>query len=199
MSGQQWIIGGAILLMVAVASFVSRHAGTPPVADPLRAAESPLHYPPAIATAGDDQCVACHGAVLVDKPRGEQESFHRRHLVTPTARQVMNLRCNTCHQGRDAARHKQVDAATTCLKCHGQMPWGRMRLVGPWPETRQHYGNSCLASCHDRIRTRRHQVAYLKPDAIEAAGRKDADTCYGCHGGRAWYRVAYAYGRSFKP
>ena len=32
---------------------------------------------------------------------GEQETFHRRHLVTDYAREVMDLRCNTCHQGND--------------------------------------------------------------------------------------------------
>ena len=56
------------------------------------------------------------------------------------------------------------------------------------------FGNSCL-SCHVAIRTQRHQVNYLKATAIEEAGKKDADSCYGCHGGRSWYRLAYPYPR----
>ena len=31
--------------------------------------------------------------------------------------------------------------------------------------------------------------------AIEAAGQQNADTCYGCHGGRQWYRISYKYPR----
>ena len=56
------------------------------------------------------------------------------------------------------------------------------------------FGNSCL-TCHSAIRTKRHQVTYLKPEAIEAAGQKNADVCYGCHGGRSWYRINYPYPR----
>ena len=69
-----------------------------------------------------------------------------------------------------------------------------MGLPGPWPKSREMFGNSCL-TCHAAIRTNRHQVTYLKAEAIEAAGRKDADACYGCHGGRSWYRIAYPYAR----
>ena len=50
-------------------------------------------------------------------------------------------------------------------------------------------------TCHAAIRTNRHQVSYLKAEAIEAAGAKNADTCYGCHGGRSWYRISYPYPR----
>jgi hypothetical protein len=89
----------------------------------LRAVYSPLHFKPAIASATDAQCLACHKEVLEDKVRpvspagvkaaeslawyqqvstyqGEQDTFHRRHLVTPMAKQFMNLKCNTCHEGR---------------------------------------------------------------------------------------------------
>ena len=56
--------------------------------------------------------------------------------------------------------------------------------------------NGCL-SCHaEQFRTVRHQVSYLKPDAIEAAAQAgSSDTCYGCHGGRSWYRNSYPYPR----
>jgi hypothetical protein len=37
------------------------------------------------------------------------------------------------------------------------------------------------------------------PAAIEQAGKAGADACYGCHGGRAWYRIAYPYPRTPWP
>lgn len=213
----------------------------------LRASYSPLHFRPAIDTATDAQCLSCHREVLEDKPRvaspagiraadsiawyqltstysGEQDSFHRRHLVTPMAKQLMRLQCNTCHQGHDPreeapgssatganpadaafALRKQVDPAATCLKCHGQMPAREiMGLPGPWPEVRDQFNNDCLG-CHASFRTNRHQVSYLDADAIEAAaragtaGKTGGDVCYGCHGGRAWYRIAYPYARNPWP
>ena len=74
--------------------------------DYLRSVYSPLHFQPAIATAKDEQCLACHREVLEDRVRptspagmaaasskawyqqlstyaGAQDTFHRRHLVTP--------------------------------------------------------------------------------------------------------------------
>lgn len=207
-----------------------------PSTDHLRATYDPIHFKPAIDSATDAQCLACHREVLEDKVRetspagvkastskawyqqlstytGEQDTFHRRHLVTPMAKELMNLSCTTCHQGhdpRDEAQgssataapqsdqsftlRKQVNVETICLKCHGQMPLQNMGLPSPWPESKEMFGNSCL-TCHAAIRTHRHQVSYLKAEAIEAAGQKNADTCYGCHGGRAWYRISYPYPR----
>ena len=204
--------------------------------DHLRATYDPIHFKPAIDTATDAQCLACHREVLDDKVRerspagisaaaskawyqqlstytGEQDTFHRRHLVTPLAKELMNLRCTTCHQGNDPREEapgssatampqstdaftlrKQVNPETTCLKCHGQMNIQVMGLPSPWHESKEMFGNSCL-TCHAAIRTTRHQVNYLKAEAIEAAGAKNADTCYGCHGGRSWYRIAYPYPR----
>ena len=204
--------------------------------DHLRATYDPIHFKPAIDTATDAQCLACHREVLDDKVRerspagisaaaskawyqqlstytGEQDTFHRRHLVTPMAKELMNLRCTTCHQGSDPREEapgssatampqstdaftlrKQVNPETTCLKCHGQMNIQVMGLPSPWHESKDMFGNSCL-TCHAAIRTTRHQVNYLKAEAIEAAGARNADTCYGCHGGRSWYRIAYPYPR----
>lgn len=204
--------------------------------DHLRATYDPIHFKPAIDKATDAQCLACHREVLEDKVRetspvgikaaaskawyqrlstyaGEQDTFHRRHLVTPMARELMNLSCTTCHQGSDPREEapgssatampqstdaftlrKQVNPETTCLKCHGQMNIQVMGLPSPWLESKEMFGNSCL-TCHAAIRTKRHQISYLKAEAIEAAGAKNADTCYGCHGGRSWYRISYPYPR----
>ena len=213
----------------------------------LRATYSPLHFRPGIETATDQQCLACHAEVLSDKVRvsspagvraadskawyqqtsayaGDQETFHRRHLVTPLAKQLMNLRCNTCHEGHDPREEaqgasatsapqadtgftlrKQVNPETTCLKCHGQMPAKEiMGLPGTWAEVRDMFQNDCL-SCHAAFRTNRHQVNYLNAEAIEEAAKAGAatksggDVCYGCHGGRAWYRISYPYARNPWP
>lgn len=157
---------------------------------------------------------------------GRQESFHWRHLQSPLAKQVMNLDCKFCHQGHDPREQsphvtvstkdltannggppftlrKRVNPGETCLKCHGNFPKETMELPGPWHEIRNDMEpegtpNGCL-TCHATIRTNRHHVTYLKADGIEKAAEKSSDTCYGCHGGRAWYRVSYPYPRNPWP
>jgi hypothetical protein len=198
----------------------------------------PIHFKPAIEKATDQQCLACHAEVLKPSVRktslaglessgaqawyqristyqGEQETFHRRHMEMPYAKQVMNLHCNTCHQGNDPrdrasgssattqsglTLRKTVSAQATCLKCHGQMNWPVMGLPGPWPQFREAYLNNCLL-CHAVQRTVRHQVNYLNAKAIEelAAKPNGGDVCFGCHGGRPWYRVAYPFPRHSWP
>jgi hypothetical protein len=202
-----------------------------PDQDYLRAKWDPIHFPPAIDTATDAQCLACHQEILDRRVRdaspagvktsdtlawyqtlstysGEQDSFHRRHLLGDYAQQVKDLRCNTCHQGNDPREETASSAAdglafltqrksvdpNICLMCHGQFPYKSMALPGSWPTLRDGFANNCLL-CHAAIRTNRHQVNYLKPAAIEAAGKTDGDVCYGCHGGRAWYRINYPYPR----
>lgn len=190
----------------------------------LRATYDPLHFKPAILSATNEQCLACHREVIDDRVQaaspsgfktadakaayqrvstyaGDQETFHRRHLVTPLALQLMKLKCNTCHEGHDPREEaspvlrKQVNPETTCLKCHGQMPWQKMKgLNGPWPVSRHENQNNCL-SCHAQTRTQRHKVDYLNAAAIETAGKADSEVCYGCHGGRAWYQIAYNYAK----
>lgn len=197
---------------------------------------APIHFKPAIDTAEDQQCLACHAEVLkpstrkhapagveaskslawyqtLDTYRGEQETLHRRHLSSDYAKRVMDMRCNTCHQGHDPRAEapgssataqtggynlrKQVDTKT-CLMCHGQFNAEVMGLPGPWAQHREAFGNDCLV-CHETIRTSRHNVNFLKPAEIEAAGKVSGDACYGCHGGRAWYRVSYPYPRHAWP
>lgn len=242
-SRQAWAIGGVLALLVAATLFITRNdprtGNQPP--DYLRTTYSPLHFRPAIETATDAQCLVCHREVIDDTVRktspaglaaaqtttwyqqlttyiGPQETIHRRHLTTPLARALMDLRCNTCHQGHDVREEaqgssatgpaprddgftlrKQVNVETSCLKCHGQMSWQTMNLPGPWPDVRQRFNESCTTACHDAIRTTRHRVNYLNAAAIEAAGQRNADVCYGCHGGRAWYAIAYPYARHAWP
>ena len=191
----------------------------------------PLHFKPAAGTASNDDCLACHADVLerrvrdatpagvktgdtlawyqtLDTYTGDEETFHRRHMVTAYANQVMDLKCSTCHVGNDPREEtgmshaggdpwlvlrKQVDP-NICLLCHGQFPYQNMGVPGPWLEYGEAFQNNCLL-CHVTFRTTRHQVNYLKPAAIEALAAEQKDACFGCHGGRSWYRISYPYPR----
>lgn len=211
------------------------------VTDYQRAQWHPIHFKPMIDTATNEQCLACHQEILsrtvrttspagvpaatavawyqtLDTYTGEQTTFHARHLSTPFAKEVMDLKCTFCHQGadpRDEAPHtsatgpatgftlrKVVDPSQTCLRCHGSFPGEVMGFdKQKWPALRgdmenKDAPNGCL-TCHaEQFRTVRHQVTYLKADAIEALAKAgSSDTCYGCHGGRAWYRISYPYPR----
>ena len=210
------------------------NAASPP-ADYHAAVWDPIHFKPAIDHATDQQCLACHQEILdrkvrkaspagvttnealawyqtLDTYQGKQDTFHRRHLVTAYAKKLMNLHCNTCHQGNDPREETANSSATgssaltqrkmvspqVCLKCHGQFPNTVMSLPAKWPQVRDGFGNNCLI-CHAAIRTHRHQVNFLNAAAIEKAGAANGDVCYGCHGGRAWYRIAYPYPRHAWP
>lgn len=156
----------------------------------------------------------------LDTYTGDQTSFHARHLTSPFAKQVMNLSCNFCHQGHDIREEapgssatttvaatgnytlrKQVDPQSTCLLCHGRFPVEFMEgLDQPWHKIRENFEtpeapNGCL-TCHEQMfRTVRHQVNYLNATGIEQAAKTSSDTCFGCHGGRAWYRTTFPYPR----
>jgi hypothetical protein len=215
-------------LLVALSFAAAAAAGPAPTYDSAR--WDPIHFKPAIESATDEQCLACHKEVLEKKVLpvapagvpadvtlawyqtletydGEQETFHRRHLVTPLARRVMDLKCITCHQGNDPREEASGAAVDTqpgltlrkmvdpnvCLMCHAPYNYEVMNMPGPWAEHRETF-QTCMA-CHAVFRTNRHKVNYLKPEEIEKAGNENADSCYGCHGGRAWYRIHYPYPR----
>ncbi len=200
--------------------------------DYLSARWDSIHFKPAIESASDEQCLACHAEVLQRKPRettlsglsanadlawyqtldtyeGEQDTFHRRHLVSDEAKRLMNFRCNTCHQGhdpmdeasgtRDDAQEgltlrKSVDP-DICLMCHGKFDYKVMAgLAGDWPEIRDQFENDCV-TCHKEFRTVRHQLNFLNAEGIDQAGEESSDSCYGCHGGRSWYAIPYPYVR----
>lgn len=223
---------------VASAAPAAESAAAKP-ADYHRAKWDPIHFKPAIDKATDKQCLACHAEVLkptvrktspagveADKSKawyqqistykGEQDTFHRRHMESAMAKQLMAMKCTTCHQGNEprdeapgtsATAHgtsgeftlrKMVNPETTCLKCHGKMNWEVMGLPGPWSQAKESFQNNCLL-CHAAIRTNRHQVNYLNAKAIEEAAKDNGDVCFGCHGGRAWYRAYYPYPRHTWP
>lgn len=202
-----------------------------------------FHFLPPGTHVTDEQCLTCHQEVLerrvlpkspaglkasdvlawyqtLDTYTGEQETFHRRHLVTPYAKSVMNLSCNFCHGGGHDPREeapgasatgaaqatagftlrKVVDVNKTCLLCHGSFPSQIMGLPGPWHQTREglesgDVKNGCLICHAEQFRTNRHKVTYLNGAKIEELGKESSDVCYGCHGGRSWYRISYPYPR----
>ncbi len=221
-------------MSLGLLSLACGQTAAPPLkTDYQRARFDPIHFKPAIDKATDAQCLACHAEVLKPSVRtasiagvkasearawyqetstykGAQDTFHRRHLSTEYATQVMQLKCTTCHEGnspRDEAPNtsasnqnqpltlrKMASAETVCLRCHGQMDHEIMGLPGPWRDVRATFQNNCLL-CHAGIRTNRHQVNYLKPAEIEKLGAQNGDVCFGCHGGRSWYRIAFPYPR----
>jgi nitrate/TMAO reductase-like tetraheme cytochrome c subunit len=226
---------GVQALFFLVAAMGLAHAQTVPAhADYQRAIYDPIHFKPAIDKATNAQCLACHAEVLepsvrnesiagvkasqakawyqqVSTYQGEQDTFHRRHMSTAYAKQVMNLQCTTCHQGNDPrdeapgtsasnqnhrlTLRKMASAEKTCLMCHGTMNYEIMGLPGPWPQSKATFQNNCLL-CHAAIRTNRHNVNYLNAAEIEKAGSKNADVCYGCHGARPWYRISFPFARN---
>jgi len=215
--------------------------------DYQRARYHALHNKPFVDSASNGECLSCHQEVLATQVRenspagvpaqqslawyqtlatydGPQMTFHQRHMSSPYAQAVMNLKCTFCHQGNDPrdesptntvsasdmtsnngqepfTNRKMVNPSETCLRCHGAMPdpVNIMGLPGAWPTARKDLEsadtpNGCL-TCHQQIRTGRHRVTYLNAATIEDLAQASSDVCYGCHGGRAWYRISYPYPR----
>lgn len=187
------------------------------------------HKPRAASPAGVPADATLAWYQTLDTYEGDQASFHYRHLESDYAKTVMNLQCVFCHKGNDPREEspdmlptrdafsagsspeftlrKMVNPSKTCLRCHGAMPDPEeiMGLGGPWHEVRadMEYAeapNGCL-SCHaESYRTNRHNVSYLNALNIEEYARAgSSDSCFGCHGGRAWYRVSYPYPRHSWP
>ncbi len=158
---------------------------------------------------------------------GKQDTFHRRHLRHLLAESdplnapddadpppiLMTLNCNTCHQGHNINKEVTSDvhssysqpafgkkvATETCLMCHGKFDYNTMPgITGPWLEVADAFSNNCMA-CHSIFRTNSHNVNFLNKEGIQQAGATDGETCFGCHGGRSWYKIAYPYARNPWP
>ena len=84
----------------------------------------PIHFPPMINDASNEECLVCHQEIMEAKPleispagvpanetmawyqtlatyEGAQQTFHYRHLQSDYAKQVMNMECTFCHKGND--------------------------------------------------------------------------------------------------
>jgi hypothetical protein len=230
------VIGLLVLCACCIWLPVRAEGQAAPPTDYIRAKWDPIHFKPAIEQAKDAECLVCHQEVLdpslsarspagvaasealawyqtLDTYKGEQDTFHRRHLVTDYAKRVMDLKCNTCHQGNDPREETANSSATgdptltqrkhvdpnICLMCHGKHNAVIMGVPpGDWREIGSIFNFNCL-TCHAAVRTNRHQVNFLKPKAIEEAAAADPDVCFGCHGGRAWYRIEFPYPRHAWP
>lgn len=219
----------AFLLLFTIFVMVSCGKEKP---DYQRAKYDPIHFMPAIAEASNEDCLQCHKEILENRVKpmdsirgkknsdkafyqhlatyeGKQSNFHYRHLLSPYANEVMDLKCNFCHQGNDPREEspnmenfakgnftmrKMVNPEEICLRCHGQHPYQLMSgLTGPWEYEKDKFQNNCL-SCHAGIRMKRHDVDYLHKENIEKlAKEKGGDVCFGCHGGRPWYKINYPY------
>ncbi len=190
-------------------------------------AEILSHRPRAASLAGVPDTASIAWYQTLDTYAGAQESFHHRHMLSDFAQATMNLQCRFCHQGTDPREEspdmivgrenhtapevpeftlrKVVNPSTTCLMCHGAFPAEEMGLVGSWHEIREDFEwepgiNGCLTCHEDAFRTNRHHVTFLNAGNIEALGRAgSSDSCYGCHGGRAWYMIPYPYARNPWP
>jgi len=191
-----------------------------------------IHQKPFIDKASNADCLECHQEILdrnvrqetqaglktidtlawyqtLDTYEGEQKTFHQRHLVTPLANELMDLKCNTCHQGNDLREESIIppDEKNTsrtqrkhvspniCLMCHGKMNVQVMGIPGSWEESGKLFNDDCL-TCHTVFRTNRHNVNFLNAEAIEASAKINKDTCFGCHGGRSWFRISFPYPRN---
>jgi hypothetical protein len=154
-------VGCATVLAVGLAWAAGPNPdrSTPGSPDYERAIYSPLHFRPAIETATDEQCLACHQEILernvheespagvtaaealawyqtLDTYQGDQKTFHQRHLVTPYAQEVMKLQCNFCHQGHNPREEAPIPPTT------GDAGFTLRKVVNP--ET------TCLR-CHGRF------------------------------------------------
>ncbi len=205
-------------------------------ADYYRSLWDSVHFSPSINSATNEQCLSCHQEIIDRKVRtispagvksesalawyqtlttyeGSQETFHRRHLITPLAKKLMKMKCTTCHQGENPREEAVIPPDITnkhftlrksvnpevCLMCHGAFPdYKRMGLPSHWNTSRDLFQNNCLL-CHNGVRTNRHQVNFLNPEAIETSGKENSDVCFGCHGGRQWYRISNPYPRHSWP
>ncbi len=93
-----------------------------------------------------------------------------------------------------AAQERQPQRDLPALPRHASRP-KIMGLGDPWhgdargPRRRPTTPNGCLGCHAEQFRTVRHQTTYLKAANIEKLAKTSSDVCYGCHGGRAWYRI----------
>ena len=180
MRSKTTVVGTALVLLVTCASV----AADSNQMDYETARWDPIHFSPAINSATNEQCLACHREILERKPleispagvkaqdtlawyqtldtyQGEQDTFHRRHLETAFAKRVMNMQCSTCHQGNDPREEAPIppDASQTGFTLR--------KVVNP---------DTCLM-CHGKFNA---AVMGLPSDWHESS-KLFGDSCLTCH------------------
>lgn len=142
------------------------------------------------AHVAESRCLECHAEVKKEKTLSSDPSLkmvHALHLGSP----LLRFRCAHCHRAVDldedsaAALRRQVSVESVCLRCHGTFPPAH---GSSWQEMRAKNPQLACTTCHTG--NGRHDLPYLASQAIEGEGAT-SDRCYGCHGGRALYAVAF--------
>lgn len=147
----------------------------------------PVHFKPAIETATDEQCLACHRDILernvletspagvkaseslawyqtLGVYEGDQKTFHQRHITGPLAMKVMDLKCNFCHQGNDPREEAPGSSASN----QDDTGYALRKMVDP--ET------TCLR-CHGDMQWINMGI----PGSWAENGKLFQDNCLTCH------------------
>lgn len=103
-----WIAGD----IAPKAEFVPHVAATQPAeeSDYLRAAYSPLHFRPAIESATDGQCLACHREVIEDKVRAASPAGQKAELMRAWYQQTSTYSGGAGHFPQATSRHAAGEA-----------------------------------------------------------------------------------------
>lgn len=151
-----WMLGvvsAAVMAGVGVLQGYARDGKPIEQGEYSKAMWTALHFPPAIDSATDEQCLSCHRDVLDRKPRdkspagveaarslawyqtldtyaGEQEGFHYRHIASPLAKDVMKLSCTFCHRGHDP-REETTGSSATAAAIGSKAGFAMRKMVEP--------------------------------------------------------------------
>jgi hypothetical protein len=183
----------------AIAALAALNAEIPNL-DYQRARYHPLHFKPAIDTATNDQCLACHQEILTNEVRAtsiagvkastslawyqelstyqeEQMTFHQRHLTSAYSQSVMNLQCNFCHQGNDPREESpRFVMSEADQKAGAPIPFTNRKMVDP--------SKTCLL-CHGAMPNPEEIMALPGPWHEARLDIEDEETpngCLTCHG-----------------
>ena len=166
-----------------------------------RARFHPLHFPPAINSASNGECLVCHQEIMDHKPRaaspagvpasdtlawyqtlatyeGDQETFHYRHLESAYAKAVMNLECTFCHKGNDV-REESPDmmSGRPAFSASATPEFTNRKMVNP--------STTCLR-CHGAMPDPENIMGLSAPKWSEARldfeDEETANGCLICHG-----------------
>ncbi|MFC3119621.1 c-type cytochrome [Jhaorihella thermophila] len=165
-----------------------------------RARYHPIHFPPAINEASNEECLVCHQEILEYKPleaspagvpasetlawyqtldtyEGAQESFHYRHLESDFAKQVMNLECTFCHKGNDPREESPDMVPTRAAGTAPDVPeFTNRKMVNP--------SETCLL-CHGAMPDPENIMGLSGPWSEVRHDFEDEENingCLACHG-----------------
>lgn len=165
-----------------------------------RARYHPLHFPPQINQASNEECLVCHAEITGHKPRdtspaglpasstkawyqtlatydGKQASFHYRHLESDYAKSVMNLECTFCHKGNDPrAESPDMMRGRPAYSASATPEFTLRKMVNP--------STTCLL-CHGAMPNPEEIMGLSGPWPEARQDFEDEETlngCLSCHG-----------------